>query len=111
LQPSSASPPARPGAMRSDPENAGIIVYGGGPPKAVAKATLFVFGDVSIPFRQNLYLQMHAAQKHPSNLVLKRGAPGTPDDYRAQYPGFGNSRRREVQKCGTSPRMRRQSRR
>jgi hypothetical protein len=76
-----------PGAVRSERESAGIVVYGAGPPHAVAKATLFAFDDVSIPFRQNLYMEMHAAQKHPANPVVKRGPPGSPDDYRAQYLG------------------------
>src|SRR5437868_3526127 len=78
----------RPSGVHTDPENAaGIVVYGSGQPAAVEKVTLFAFDDVSIPFRQNLYLEMHAGQKHPGNPVLKRGAPGTPDDYRAQYLG------------------------
>jgi hypothetical protein len=77
-----------PNGVHADPESAaGIVVYGAGQPSAVEKVTLFAFDDVSIPFRQNLYLQMHSGQKHPGNPVLKRGAPGTPDDYRAQYLG------------------------
>jgi len=65
----------------------GVIVYSSGRPPAVKEAVLFGFDDVCIPFRQNLFLQMHPGEKYSGNPVLKRGAPGTPDSYRAQING------------------------
>jgi hypothetical protein len=56
-------------------------------PKPVPSATLFAFDDVSIPFRQNLRLDMHQPRKHPSNPVLPRGKEGEPDSHRAQFYG------------------------
>lgn len=50
-------------------------------------ATFFAFDDVSIPFRQNLRLDMHQPRKYPGNPVLPRGKPGEPDEYRAQFYG------------------------
>ncbi len=55
--------------------------------KAARSLTLFAFDDVSIPFRQNLRVQMHQPRKHPENPVLPRGKEGEPDDYRAQFYG------------------------
>src|SRR5579862_578285 len=60
----------------------GVIVYGAGRPAVVDEATLFAFDDVSIPFRQNLFVQMHPGEKHPANPVLKRGGKGAPDEFR-----------------------------
>jgi len=49
--------------------------------------TLFAFDDVSIPFRQNLRLEMHQPRKHPANPVMPHGQLGEPDEYRAQFYG------------------------
>ena len=49
--------------------------------------TLFTFDDVSIPFRQNLRLEMHQPRKHPANPVLPHGKAGEPDEYCAQFYG------------------------
>src|SRR5579862_1452892 len=75
-----------PQQMGSESEN-GVIVYGAGRPAPVPEATLFAFDDVSIPFKQDLVLQMHPGEKHPANPVVKRGGKGSPDEYRAQYLG------------------------
>lgn len=53
----------------------------------VDQASLFAFDDVSIPFKQNLKLQMFQPTKHPDNPVLQRGTKGQPDEYRAQFYG------------------------
>ncbi len=49
--------------------------------------TLFAFDQVSIPFTQNLKLEMRQPQKHAANPVLKRGAPGSPDAQGVQFYG------------------------
>ncbi|QDT95983.1 glycoside hydrolase family protein [Gimesia aquarii] len=49
--------------------------------------TLFAFDDVSIPFMQNLKLEMRSPQRHPANPVLRRGPPGTPDSWAVQFYG------------------------
>lgn len=49
--------------------------------------TLFAFDDVSIPFMQNLKLEMRSPQRHPANPVLHRGKPGTPDSWAVQFYG------------------------
>ena len=41
--------------------------------------TFFAFDEVSIPWRDNLKVQMVQAEKHPDNPVLKHGPPGSPD--------------------------------
>jgi hypothetical protein len=48
----------------------------------VDEATLFAFDDYSIPFQQNLSLTMY-----PGNPVVRRGGPGMPDEYRADFFG------------------------
>src|SRR5437660_8466656 len=53
----------------------------------VDQVTMFAFDDVSIPFKDNLSLSMHAAQKHADNPVLTLGKKGEPDEYRAQFYG------------------------
>ena len=50
-------------------------------------ATLFAFDDVSIPFTQNLSLEMRCPERHPANPVLARGGPGTPDSWAVQFYG------------------------
>ena len=49
--------------------------------------TLFAFDDVSIPYTQNLRLEMRQPVKHEANPVLPRGAPGTPDAMGVQFYG------------------------
>jgi hypothetical protein len=49
--------------------------------------TLFAFDDVSIPYTQNLKLEMRQPLKHEANPVLRRGAPGTPDAMGVQFYG------------------------
>jgi hypothetical protein len=49
--------------------------------------TLFAFDNVSIPHTQNLKLEMRQPARHPSNPVVKRGAPGTPDAHGVQFYG------------------------
>lgn len=49
--------------------------------------TLFAFDDVSIPFTQNLRLQMNAPERHPSNPVVARGADGSCDSWAVQFYG------------------------
>ncbi|HEY2574601.1 MAG TPA: hypothetical protein VGH65_11045, partial [Verrucomicrobiaceae bacterium] len=50
-------------------------------------ATLFAFDQHSIPFSQNLRLEMRVPEKHPANPVLPRGAAGTPDAQGVQFYG------------------------
>ena len=38
--------------------------------------TLFAFDQVSIPYSQNLRLEMRAPARHPANPVVTRGQPG-----------------------------------
>ncbi len=49
--------------------------------------TLFAFDHVSIPHTQNLKLEMRQPQRHPSNPVMRRGAPGTVDAHGVQFYG------------------------
>lgn len=49
--------------------------------------TLFAFDSVSIPYSQNLRLEMRQAERHPANPVLQRGRPGTPDAQGVQFYG------------------------
>lgn len=56
-------------------------------PMGVAEASFFAIDDYSIPFRHNLSLTMHAAEKHPENPVLLPGEPGMRDDYGCQFYG------------------------
>ena len=49
--------------------------------------TIFAFDDVSIPFTQNLKLQMHAPQRHRANPVVRRGGPGSVDSWAVQFYG------------------------
>ena len=52
-----------------------------------AGVTLFAFDDVAIPFLQNLRLQMRSSTRHPTNPVVRRGEPGTPDAWGVQFYG------------------------
>ena len=56
-------------------------------PTVVGEATFFAFDDVSIPAAYNLYLSMHAAEKHPANPVLPLGERGDPDEWQQRYYG------------------------
>ena len=49
--------------------------------------TLFAFDNVSIPFTQNLELEMRSPARHPANPVVRRGEPGTPDSWAVQFYG------------------------
>lgn len=49
--------------------------------------TLFAFDDVSIPFTQNLKLEMRAPERHPANPVVRRGGPEAPDSWAVQFYG------------------------
>lgn len=49
--------------------------------------TLFAFDDVSIPFTQNLKLEMRSPSKHPANPVVRRGGPEAPDSWAVQFYG------------------------
>jgi len=49
--------------------------------------TLFAFDDVSIPFMQNLKLEMRSPERHPANPVLRRGGAGAPDSWAVQFYG------------------------
>jgi len=49
--------------------------------------TLFAFDSISIPYSQNLKLEMHQPQRHAANPVLQRGEPGTPDAHGVQFYG------------------------
>lgn len=49
--------------------------------------TLFAFDQVSIPYSQNLRLEMRSPKKHAANPVMTRGAPGTPDAKGVQFYG------------------------
>jgi hypothetical protein len=74
------------GLAQTQPGAAPVVTYTGGP-VAVTEASFFAFDDYSIPFRHNLYLTMHAAEKHPDNPVMAQGPAGAPDDYGAQFYG------------------------
>ena len=60
--------------------------------------TIFAFDNVSIPYSQNLRLEMRQPQRHAGNPVLQRGAPGTPDAHGVQFYG-------SIIKDGTKYRM------
>lgn len=49
--------------------------------------TLFAFDEVSIPFTQNLKLEMRTPTKHPANPVVPRGETGAPDNWAVQFYG------------------------
>ncbi len=49
--------------------------------------TVFAFDNVSIPYTQNLRLEMRSPSKHPANPVVPRGKPGTPDAQGVQFYG------------------------
>ena len=49
--------------------------------------TLFAFDDVSIPFTQNLKLQMRSPERHSANPVVQRGPDGTVDSWAVQFYG------------------------
>lgn len=49
--------------------------------------TVFAFDNVSIPYTQNLRLEMRHPKRHPANPVVPRGKPGAPDDWGVQFYG------------------------
>jgi hypothetical protein len=49
--------------------------------------TVFAFDRVSIPYSQNLRLEMRQPARHPASPVVKRGEPGTPDALGVQFYG------------------------
>lgn len=49
--------------------------------------TLFAFDDASIPYTQNLRLEMRQPVKHGANPVVRRGSVGTPDALGVQFYG------------------------
>ena len=49
--------------------------------------TLFAFDDHSIPFTQNLVLEMRKPEKHSTNPVVPRGKAGDPDNWAVQFYG------------------------
>jgi len=49
--------------------------------------TLFCFDNVSIPYFQNLKLEMRTLQKHLDNPVVARGPDGSVDDWAVQFYG------------------------
>lgn len=49
--------------------------------------TIFAFDRHSIPYSQNLRLEMRTPVKHAANPVLTRGRPGTPDAFAVQFYG------------------------
>ena len=51
------------------------------------RTTLFAFDNVSIPYTQNLKLEMRQPVRFEGNPVVKRGEPGTSDAHRVQFYG------------------------
>ena len=49
--------------------------------------TLFAFDNVSIPYTQNLRLEMRTPQRHPDNPVLTRGPDDSVDSWAVQFYG------------------------
>lgn len=49
--------------------------------------TLFAFDNESIPFTQNLRLEMQTPERHVDNPVIARGKPGEPDAMGVQFYG------------------------
>lgn len=75
---------------------AGWVLLSQGPLFAQAKdsyfdeteaTTLFAFDQVSIPFTENLRIQMRQPVKHPANPVVRRGPSGAPDSWAVQFYG------------------------
>lgn len=49
--------------------------------------TLFAFDNVSIPFTENLRLELRSPQRHPDNPLVRRGPAGAPDSRAVQFYG------------------------
>ena len=64
----------------------GVTVLVGSRPR-VEEANLFPFDNDSIPFTQNLRLELQNPSKHPANPVLPRGREGAPDEFGVQFYG------------------------
>jgi hypothetical protein len=69
-----------PPAIAADSDTAAML-------DETACRTLFAFDEVSIPFTQNLRLEMQSPTKHPANPVVPRGKPGAPDSWAVQFYG------------------------
>ncbi|MAG34879.1 MAG: hypothetical protein CL878_01295 [Dehalococcoidia bacterium] len=65
-----------------------IGVQNGIPHPQVPEAVLFPFDDASIPFTAGVRLHMVAAKQHGrSQIVLRPGPPGAPDDRKVKFYG------------------------
>ena len=64
----------------------GVTVLVGSRP-VVKEASLFPFDNGSIPFTQNVGLELHPPRKYPGNPVLPRGSEGAPDEFGVQFYG------------------------
>ena len=64
----------------------GVTVLVGSRP-TVKEASLFPFDNRSIPFTQNVGLELHPPRKYPGNPVLPRGPEGAPDEFGVQFYG------------------------
>lgn len=51
------------------------------------ETVLFAFDQASIPFTQNLRLEMRKPEKYPGNPVVRRGPAGSPDSWAVQFYG------------------------
>src|SRR5688572_10238651 len=52
-----------------------------------ATTTLFAFDQVSIPFIENLKVEMREPKRHAANPVVPRGPKGSPDSWAVQFYG------------------------
>ncbi|MCA8996331.1 MAG: hypothetical protein KDA80_05090 [Planctomycetaceae bacterium] len=57
------------------------------PESSEDEVVLFAFDSESIPFTQNLRLEMRQPTRHPANPVLQRGPEGSPDELAVQFYG------------------------
>ncbi len=64
----------------------GVTVLVGSRP-TVQEATLFPFDNVSIPYTNNLLLEMSQPRKYPENPVFPRGKEGAADEFGVQFYG------------------------
>ena len=71
---------------RAQNQSGGVTVLVGSRP-TVKEAVLFPFDSYSIPYTNNLLLQLNQPRKHPDNPVLPRGPEGAPDEFGVQFYG------------------------
>ncbi len=71
---------------RAQNQSGGVTVLVGSRP-TVKEAVLFPFDSYSIPYTNNLLLQLNQPNKHPDNPVLPRGPEGAPDEFGVQFYG------------------------